>query len=204
MTDAFDYKRFWIGDKLKNISPRNDSLKQGDWDIGEYLKNLYEELDCESALDFGCGTGRFSVIFPVSSYVGVDLNPNAINKAKQFHSEYRFSEVNIDSPYPYADMVLAFTVFLHMDDGTLKNVLKRLGESCKKSIVLVEAIGREWRVRASVPVYNREIHEYLHLFEQIGFSMYKYEKKFNPRYAEDPKYAGKDCSTSILVFNRRH
>jgi SAM-dependent methyltransferase len=196
-----DYKKFWIENKLKDIA-RSNELIQGDWDIAEYLYDMFDDLDCDNILDFGCGYGRLAPIFPSDVYVGVDLNPNAIKKAWINNPRYDFREVNIDSKYPCADLVLAFTVFLHMEDDTLLDVLKRLHKSCNKYLVIIETLGHEWRSSGTVPVYNREKDEYIDLLQQASFSPYKHESFRNPHYAEDIRFKGKNCNTDVLIFKK--
>lgn len=48
----------------------------------------------KSILDFGCGTGEFSEIFPPKAYHGVDVDSMGIEQARRMHPRYRFSSIN--------------------------------------------------------------------------------------------------------------
>lgn len=203
------YKKFWMNDNLKNIA-KVTSLYQGEWNIREYLRKLKARLECNSVLDFGCGYGR---VFPCfndcpTSYFGVDLNPVAIAKARKLFPQYknRFCEVDTNSSYARADMILAFTVFLHIDDDTLIDTLKRLYVSCGKNIVIIETLGREWRPEFQsnygLPLYNREKEDYLELMSMCGFDFVEEDKKPNPHYLKQDRYKNNNCYTNILVFRK--
>lgn len=196
-----DYKEFWIRNGLKDIAP-NQVLVQGDWVIDEYLGKLKKRLGCYTVLDFGCGYGRLAKSFPKKGYLGVDLNPEAIKEAFIRNPGYKFYEVNIDSPYPISDLVLAFTVFLHMDDETLFNVLHRLSNSCNKYLIIIETLGKEWRKSGTVPVYNREEYEYVDLLAKLGFVLISHEAYMNPHYANDPRFVKRNCNTDVLIFSK--
>ena len=203
------YKTFWTKDNLKNITTFT-SLIQGEWDIKAYMRKLRARLECQSILDFGCGYGRMFPCFEdcPTVYFGVDLNPTAINKARKTYPKYknRFCEVDINSRYASADMILAFTVFLHLDDDTLKDILRRLYDSCKKYLVIVETLGREWRPEMiapyELPLFNRDLDEYVEMLEEAGFRLEEQDKKPIPHYENNPIYEGRNCNTNILVFRR--
>ena len=204
------YKRFWMADKLSNIA-RDDNLMQGDWDIKSYLRNLKSELNCYKMVDYGCGYGRLFSIFKdcPSLYFGVDLNPFAIAEAKKRYPAFqnRFCEVDIDSNYAVADMYLAFTVFLHMDDKTLSDCLRRIGRACQKNLVVIETLGREWRNKIdgsdeSLPVFNRDKQDYVDLVKPVGFELIKHDSFLNPHYARQERYIDRNCNTDVLVFGK--
>ena len=202
------YKKFWIQDNLKNVASIN-SLYIGEWDMKDYFLKLKDRLECRNVLDFGCGYGRLFPIFircPMI-YFGIDLNPTAVNKARKTYPKYknRFVEVDIDSLYPQADMVLAYTVFLHLDDDTLKNILSRLKKVCKY-IVIVETLGREWRPQYlssyDLPIYNRDLDEYVEMMSECGFELYEKDCKPIPHYKNQYEYQDRNCNINILVFRR--
>ena len=200
-----DYKRFWIEDKLQNIA-REKSEVQGDWKIIPYLSDLQVELRCKTVLDFGCGWGRLAPAFNTATYLGVDLNPHAIKDAQRRYPKFknRFFEINMGSAYPHAEMYLAFTVFLHMDDDALHGVVSRMHFSCKKYLVVIETLGREWRNETGLlPRFNRNFEDYVELIEDYGFYFYKQDVKHKPHYESMPgRYVGRNTDTNILIFQR--
>lgn len=206
------YKKFWTSDKLGNIA-KVESLIQGEWNIKEYLRDLKNRLKCNTIVDFGCGYGRlFRVFMDVpTTYFGVDLNPEAIRKARKEYPKFvnRFAEIDINSHYAKADMFLAFTVFLHMDDDTLLDVVERIHKSCKKYLVIIEALGREWRPdydpdenHEYLPLYNREKEDYIGLMGLVGFVLEEEDSFLNPHYYEQEEYKDFNCYTNVLIFRK--
>ena len=132
-----NYKKYWIEDNLLNITPLNWGKYPEGFNPGEVInKEVLKDISYNTIMDFGCGYGRLSENFNPEKYIGIDLNPKAIEKAKENNPMYNYYEVNIDSEYPKCDVVFAHTVFLHNDDQTLTSILKRLNESnCQYIIV---------------------------------------------------------------------
>jgi SAM-dependent methyltransferase len=199
----YNYKEFWVRDELTNIA-REDSLIQGEWNLLEYFKGLKSKLNCIDVVDFGCGTGRLAPAFSPSEYVGIDINPFAIIKARRDNPGHTFLEVDLNSQYPSADMYLVFTVFLHLDDKVMRDTLTRMQNRCYKYLVISEQLGREWRQPGSeLPLYNRELKEYRVMLSHFGFYLTTHERFLNEHYASQDQYKDRNCKTSVLVFERR-
>ncbi|WP_158243959.1 class I SAM-dependent methyltransferase [Mycobacterium sp. 4858] len=83
--------------------------------------------EAASVLDLGCGTGVMASSFRPESYVGVDLNPRYISRARATKSRYRF-EVADGRSLPFADgsfdAVLISGVIHHLDDATVHGFLQ--------------------------------------------------------------------------------
>lgn len=196
------YKQFWIEDNLNNVA-REDSLIQGEWDTLSYLKDLKDYLKCKTVLDFGCGFGRHSVAFNPKEYLGVDINPKAIKEARYSHPNHEFQEITLQSKYPVADLYLVFTVFLHLDDASVRSSLRKMRNTCRKYIVIIEALGREWRnPNVSLPLFNRDLDEYVLLLKEQKFHLRLQDRFYNPHYGENPEHKDKNCYTNILIFGR--
>lgn len=199
---AIDYKKYWESDNLQNIIPStNDQYPEG-WDPSEILKEILTPYDVKTALDLGCGYGRLCKAFAPHQYIGVDLNPNAIREAKIRYPEYIFREINIDSKFDIVDLVLAYTVFLHIDDDTLDEILIRLCKSCKNLLVIGEILGREWRRPGNPPVFNRNLDDYIHLISKHGFKLDKEYKRPYQRYASSSYFKDKNTDLSFLIFRK--
>jgi SAM-dependent methyltransferase len=84
-------------------------------------------VEAESILDLGCGTGAMAGSFRPESYVGVDVNPRYIARARTKKSRYRF-EVADGRSLPFADgsfgAVLIGGVIHHLDDASARAVLQ--------------------------------------------------------------------------------
>lgn len=199
-----DYKQFWLQDGLANIKPAVGGMHPEGWDPAEFLRELLLPLVVQTGvrtvLDFGCGFGRLCRGVPPADYLGIDLNPQAIAEAQRLHPQYSFREVDLHSPYPAADVVLAYTVFLHLDDLTLAQTLQRITTQRPKFIFIAEILGHEWRRGGTPPVFNRERREYEQLLQPLGYRLATEYRRPFVRYAAEPAFRDKNTDLSWLVF----
>lgn len=127
-----------------------------------------------SVFEFGCGDGRLSPAFEVSSYIGYDINPAALEAARRNNPGYRYSDKVCE-----ADTFLAYTVLLHVPDDEIQAVI---GVARKyRRIVIGEITGRQWRRAGNPPVFNRSVREYS---EFVGIEP-EIVKVPYPRYSAD-------------------
>jgi len=193
-----NYKEYWKGDALKNITVGGSDNPEG-FDVLRFLHPLIPE-DTEKLVEIGCGHGRLCQVVPPSMYLGLDINPGAVATARDRHPEYTFQEINVDSEYPEGDVCLAYTVFLHIDDVTLRSTLSRIRDSGFKHIIVAEILGHEWRRKGKPPVFNRNLVEYIRMMVDVGYVLTNHGQR---RYAHYAKYAAtKNTFLQGLVFSR--
>ncbi len=115
-----------LGPIISNPS-RRDALRrflQGG--MKKEKKMLLEAIDQspKSILDFGCGTGEFSEIFPKPSYTGVDIDRLSIDQAKTMHPGYNFSAIrDVTDVTGRYDWVLMIGSAHHIDPELLEKIL---------------------------------------------------------------------------------
>lgn len=192
-----DDRAFWETKGMENIIPEGFGEFPEGWDVSGLLKEITDELGYSSVIDFGCGYGRLCKGFDPSKYMGLDINPEALGAAKKRFQDYQFHFA--DEEPKYADIYLAYTVFLHMKEQELHEVLKSM--RCKWLIV-AEILGREWRRDGLPPVYNRELCEYVEIMRRHDFVLHKHLKRPYKRYADAPWYQGRNTDISFLVFRK--
>lgn len=199
-----DYKRYWIEDNLSNIIPLAHDAHPEGFNPGEYLAEIISPFTFNSLLDFGCGYGRLTASFDKDKYIGVDLNPLALQKATEDNPGYRYYEIDVEAKeYPNADIGLAYTVFLHLDDLVLDNTLSILLKYINKYFIVAEILGREWRRPGNPPVFNREKEEYIHILQKYKFHFIKQYDRQYMRYVTDKKFENKvNKNISFLVFKK--
>lgn len=195
-----DYKKYWANDDLNNIIPQQSGEHPEGWDPALALKELIKDPDIKNVLDFGCGYGRLCHAFDPDSYLGVDLNPHAIDAARKSCPEYTFKEINLDSTFDKTDLILAYTVFLHLDDDILSEILGRLRKSCSKTLIVGEILGREWRRPGLPPVFNRDLSDYQILLSRCGFTFIEEHRRSYQRYAKMPAFHNRNTDISFLIF----
>lgn len=201
MSDAPDYKEYWKNDNLKNVVAGGLNTNPEGFDVIEFMQELLQPVlwPQASVLDFGCGHGRLCKMVPPGQYFGIDINPQAVELARRNNPGYTFEEIEVQQAYPQVDICVAYTVFLHLDDDTLRGVLWRLYEACE-CIAVAEILGREWRRPGDPPVFNRDLNDYLALFREIGFALTYTKRRIYERYLQ---YADtRNIWLNGLVFER--
>lgn len=154
--DLPSLKAFWESDGLANITAMSAEFPEG-FDPRPELARYRPD----SVTDLGCGYGRLCEAFDPATYVGMDLNPNAVVKACQLHPDYVFfGAIEDPQALPGGDMLLAYTVFLHMPDNVLAPWLDVIKARYER-VLICEILGRDWRKLAgAVPVFNRDFRDY--------------------------------------------
>ncbi|EXF45267.1 hypothetical protein BAY1663_02346 [Pseudomonas sp. BAY1663] len=133
--------------ELDHLTPRGKRFPE----IG--LFESLREACSGSVFEVGCGDGRLSPAFDPSAYVGMDVNPAALAKARRDNPLHQYVE-----EWQQADTVLAYTVLLHVPDAKLPAMIDQLKKYPR--IVIGEIMGRRWRKPGIPPVFNRERAEY--------------------------------------------
>lgn len=129
--------------------PDDDSLS--------VLQELCEGVVCE----VGCGIGRCAEAFPPERYIGLDINREAIERARLEYPLHRFETVKWDDSYPGADTYLFYTTLLHIPDDELMDVFKRTsnGNGKQSRLVIFETMSGSLR-SIERGNYQRNISEY--------------------------------------------
>jgi SAM-dependent methyltransferase len=87
-------------------------------------------------LDIGCGAGRLAAWFGPDNYVGVEIDPESLRKARTTFPGHRF-EADFPSEREKFDTVVALAVIEHVSDpgAFLKKLSRYLVDSREASIV---------------------------------------------------------------------
>lgn len=179
---AFDY---WAsGSGLENITPRGKAWPEGD-DFSAFLAEVVGDV---TVVEFGCGIGRLAGIFDPRRYLGLDICPAALMRARAARPEYEFVEIDDEVVLPSRAVTLVHTVLLHVPDECLE---RTIGRFASERVIVSEILGRHWRRGGNPPVFNREIGDY--------------EAAFAPRYhlvgeRRRPYPHYRDTDLSIMEF----
>lgn len=149
--NPIDYWRSGRG--LSNITPQGKAWPEGEG-FRDFLSGL---IGLDTVLEFGCGIGRLAPCFDPEQYVGVDVSPFALERARSNHPKYRFDLIGETDPLPLANITLAHTVLLHVPDDALGSVVARFESTL---VIVSEILGRHWRRSGNPPVFNRELEDY--------------------------------------------
>jgi SAM-dependent methyltransferase len=187
---ADDLVSFWQNDQLRNIVPPSSSFPAG-FDEAEFLKQVCQLLTFASVVEIGCGFGRLASAFPPEIYKGLDTNLEAIERAKIHRPGYHFELTDFDAVYPQADLYLAYTVFLHIDDKTISDFDRRLRDVCRQ-LLIVEIMDPTFRkVPSVVPNFLRTRSDYQEIFKSFDLE-FEIRKPYK-------HYPGKDISYLLLA-----
>ena len=170
-----DTTEFWKKEGEQHIKPKIGGEFPEGWDVKSYLAKV-----CEGELitEIGCGVGRLSDAFHPEHYIGIDISPKVLEIAESTNKNHKYLLDNQEDSYPDADVRLVYTVLLHIDDGYIGDFIKNLCEGTER-VVVAEIMGRKWRRPGNPPVFNREVDEYITLFEKCGFELeYNNEKPY--------------------------
>ncbi len=187
---------FWKQDQLANIIPQNEELgafPEG-WDVRPHLWELLRIHLQRRVVEVGCGYGRLCQAFPTDFYLGVDINPEAVEQAGRLHPGYEFQTIDFCDEYPRADAIMAYTVLLHIDDDTIGSMLERICRSTDV-VLIAEIMGKaRWRRGGNPPVFNRDAEEYVDLMREQGFFLTCQEERPYKHYP--------DTNITFLKFER--
>lgn len=108
----------------ERVVPWAKDMQGWSWVMRDHLARYLWAIDWVSGknvVDIGCGTGygTFMLSWLASSAVGVDINPESIQFARDnfSHPSVSFSEVDLSTDsLPWAEVYVAFEVLEHLDD----------------------------------------------------------------------------------------
>ena len=184
--------KFWEREAEKHIIPNTGEEFPEGWNVLEFLSKLFPEN--ESLIEVGCGTGRLSTAFNSTVYTGLDINENVLKEAKLKNSEYKYIKSEI---LPNSKHKLVYTVLLHISDNDIELFIENMCSSTENTIVVAEIMGRDWRRAGLPPVFNREVNEYISLFNKHNFSL---ESDYKRPYKRYTGWSKKDTRLHILKF----
>jgi len=124
--------------------------------------------------EVGCGTGRVAGALRPKRYVGIDINPTAIKRARELYKNHDFRVVDWDDPYPEAQTYLFHTTLLHLPDALLPFVADKLRAHVApgQRVVIAESMDRRLRARSSVDrSWQRDKADYVAWLSSVGYSV---------------------------------
>jgi SAM-dependent methyltransferase len=128
---------------------------------------LYRLVGASSVVEVGCGHGRLARAFPPECYLGLDINHEAVAKARSEVAAYQFREIDFADPYPPGSLCLAYTVLLHIDDDSIQAVARHMSKTFQR-LLIVEIMQRRLRnLPSKVPNYCRNRSDYEQLFGEF-------------------------------------
>ena len=136
-----------------------------------------------SVLEIGCGTGRMAerIIQKTGSFLGIDLSPKSVEKAKSRFPSTRFLCGDFLT-YPFNErfsLIFSTLAFMHIEHK--KSAIEKIFSLLKKSGKFVLCIDQDTRTvvdtgYSAVTVYPDDPQETERLFNAVGFQTVKIQK----------------------------
>ena len=103
----------------------------------ELLATVLDAVAPASVIDVGCGDGEATRDLVMPSYVGIDLSPEAIRRAKIGRPEGRFLVGGIADLPDHAELVMCLDVLIHQSDAAAyRDLVARLWGSADRALVI--------------------------------------------------------------------
>lgn len=154
---------FWKSEGLDHIIPNTGEEFPEGFNVLEYLSNYIGD---QNVVEIGCGYGRLCTAFDTKKYSGYDINPSAISKAVTTFHDYDFYLLKDEVDPKQSDIMLFYTVLLHISDEDIESFVGRFVPTTKK-IIVAEIMDRKWRRGGNPPVFNRFLSDYNELFSKF-------------------------------------
>ena len=156
---------YWQGQKAADRAYPKERGRFPDADHVDWIRKICRGFVCE----VGCGTGRCSDAFAPSEYVGVDINPTAIEVARAEKPGYDFRTIAWDDPYPVAETYLFHTCLMHVPDDELRWALLR----ARPRIAIFESMMRAY-AQPEIFNFQRDAQDYWIALNSAGFTVVEY------------------------------
>lgn len=138
------YPVIFLADFLQNTFTKTFTpMNLGPVSSPVYAHNIKKNFKKNDyVLDFGCGAGFFSVVFDKKNYLGVEINKNFVDTAKQKYKKYNFKVLNENCLNGYKNKITAVfinNVIHHLSDQQINAMFvffkKKLSKKIKFFII---------------------------------------------------------------------
>lgn len=117
--------------------------------VNNFIKECFLGRRRVDVLDLGCGTGRLAGLFSKRGYLGIDIDPKAINLAKKINRDYRFevgdaTELRLNRKF---DAIIVIGVVHHLSGNDFGKMMKTISLCLKRE-------GKALFIEAIPPIYQ--------------------------------------------------
>ena len=137
--EAFPNVTFWQWRYLTDPELGSGIGSRGQPLLGkrDLLATLLGAISPASVLDVGCGDGEATRDLPMPGYVGIDLSPEAVRRAKIGRPEGKFLVGSLADFTVRADLTICLDVLIHQSDAaTYRDQVARLWDSADRALVI--------------------------------------------------------------------
>lgn len=139
--------RKWGGPKGESVSGRGSSIRTTD-QLRSDLVELIKELEIKTFADGPCGDGNWISLIDWDatevSYIGLDIVPEVVAKAKERMPSGQFEVCDITSSHlPTADIILVRDCLVHLSNSLIWKVIENIKRSGIKYILTTTFVNRK-------------------------------------------------------------
>jgi SAM-dependent methyltransferase len=190
---------FWSEEGLDHIVPEGGEEFPEGFDVYEVLNKLINPA--KGVLDVGCGYGRLCRAFKPENYIGVDVNPKAIDKAKERNPEYRFEHIKPGAELPKTGTALLYTVAGHIPDEELARFLAPICAAAPL-LAICEIMDLRWRRPGNPPIFNRDPEQYILEMQNRGYLLWRFGRANYAHYNKAPWNTDHDTRITFHLYAR--
>jgi len=138
----YDPQAYW-DNRAESWIDQSDARYSFPKEDEKIIKKWIDELDFESIIDLGCGSGRFTHLFEGKKYVGIDISDRLIRESRNRYPDLRFSTMRVEDAKEFKekfDLVFSYTTLEHIAEDTWPQAVEAIKSIGKKAII-VEPVG---------------------------------------------------------------
>jgi len=138
----------------------------------DIIQKISDIIGDRFLVEIGCGYGRLCTSVNDDKYYGYDINNTSINNAKSKYPNYKFELLSEDTIIVKSDIVMAYTVGLHIHDDDILAFIKKYTANTK-AFIMAEIMDIKWpkNPNGTPPTFHRSPEEYEELFNSIGMTL---------------------------------
>jgi SAM-dependent methyltransferase len=172
-----DSLKFWQQRWDRHIVPHTSTkYPEGE----DNIANLLHAVDDSSVREIGCGYGRLANLFDTQKYIGYDISPGVLEKARRENPTYTFIDWNF-TEIPFCETTLLYVVMLHVDDDDLLPYCKLISNTNR--IIIGDLMIKGWEHLNAQPLcFAREPIDYINIFRNHGFTKSDIKQAMHPHY----------------------
>lgn len=141
----------------------------------EFIFENYQDFNCHSVLDIGCGTGDFASLFPKEEYLGIDNNKKYIDYAQQSYPHHFIcgDALKYNFGHRFFDASILVSTIHHLSNRQVVKLFGKLVPLTKKIIIIVDlnpktSFIKKWPIKLDRGKYVRTTEQKITLLSPFG------------------------------------
>jgi SAM-dependent methyltransferase len=170
---------YWDGRYQQGWTPVPEKVPLQEYKA-TYINNFIAFRRLKSVLDLGCGEGTQSHLMVCDRYIGADVSPTAIKKARKANLDKEFLVLPTD--LPSVDITISLDVIYHLvynDD--YQEYMNTLFDRAEQYVIMYTSDPNKGWPQPPTHIRHRNVVQWA-LDNTTGFELYAYEKNPFPYF----------------------